>query len=339
MVNGRARVGSALHRCFPATLAGTLWLVARAAGAIELGLPLACEPGVDCWLVRLVDHDPAPGFADYRCGGLGSDGHDGTDFAIADARRMAEGVPVLASAPGIVAGVRDGMPDQPPEGRIAHSFGDRNCGNGVLLRHAEGWETQYCHLRQDSVRVARGDTVAAGQALGLVGMSGEANFPHVHLTVRDEGGSVDPFTGGRMADACTAPASPLWAPSLRSRLAYDEVPIAVVGLSDHLPDRDAIVAGRADADALTSASPALVGYVLAYGLRPGDRLEIAVEGPDGQAVSAAGFDLDEDAPRATRAAGRRRPPEGWPPGTYRVEVRVRRGERSFSRDETFAVAQ
>ncbi|MGE3294341.1 MAG: M23 family metallopeptidase [Geminicoccaceae bacterium] len=306
---------------------------------MELDLPLACTPAADCWVTRLVDHDPGPGFTDYRCGTLGSDGHEGTDFAIADPHRMAEGVPVTASAPGVVAGVRDGMPDQPPEGRLAYEFGDRNCGNGVLLRHADGWETQYCHLRQGSVQVVRGDTVAAGQPLGLVGMSGEANFPHVHLSVRRDGKNIDPFTGGSSGEACGAAASTLWAPELRSRLAYEEVPIAVVGLSDHLPDRDAIVAGRAGADRLSGASPALVGYVLAYGLRKGDRLELVVEGPEGRQVSSAGFDLDEDAPQATRAAGRRRPSEGWPPGIYRVEARIGRGDRSFARSASFTVAQ
>lgn len=339
MVNGGARREWALHRCLPAALAGALGLLGHAAIAFELGLPLACTPGDDCWVVRLVDHDPGPGFTDYRCGVLGSNGHDGTDIAIADPRRMAEGVAVTTSAPGIVAGVRDGMPDQPPEGRLAYEFGQCNCGNGVLLRHADGWETQYCHLRQGSVQVARGDPVVAGQPLGLVGMSGEANFPHVHLSVRREGGSIDPFTGGSAGGACGGTASSLWSPALPSLLAYDEVPIAVVGLSDHLPDRDAIVAGRVDGEPLSSASPALVGYVLAYGLSKGDRLEIGINGPDGRQVSSAGFDLDEDAPRATRAAGRRRPQEGWPVGTYRVEIRVLRGERSFGRAADFAVTQ
>ncbi len=188
----------------PAIAASLLWLTAVPLAALELGLPLACMPGTDCWLVRLVDHDPGPGFADHRCGTLGSDGHDGTDFAIADPQRMAAGVPVLAAAAGVVQGVRDGMPDQPPQGRLVHDFADRNCGNGVLLRHVDGWETQYCHLRQGSVRVAAGDRVEAGQPLGLVGMSGEANFPHVHLSVRREGVGIDPFTG---APAPTAAAS------------------------------------------------------------------------------------------------------------------------------------
>jgi hypothetical protein len=339
MVNGRSWRELVLHRCVPAMLAGVLWLAGFTANALELALPLACAPGEDCWMVRLVDHDPGPGFTDYRCGVLGSDGHDGTDFAIADARRMAEGVPVLASAPGTVVGVRDGMPDQSPEGRLVHDFGDRNCGNGVVLRHAVGWETQYCHLRQGSVLVARGENVAAGQSLGLVGMSGEANFPHVHLSVRRDGAGVDPFTGGRADEPCATTAASLWATPSRSRLVYDEVPIAVVGLTDRLPDRDAIVAGRVPADGLASASPALVAYTLAYGLKQGDRLEIQIHGPDGRQISSAGFDLDEDAPRATRAAGRRRPADGWPPGPYRVEVRVLRGERSFARGADFAVGQ
>ena len=90
---------------------------------------------------------------------------------------------------------------------------------------------------------------------------------------------------------------------------------------------------------LASSSPALVGYALAYGLRPGDRLEIAIHGPDGAEVSTAGFDLDQEAPRATRAAGKRAPPQGWLPGTYRVEARVLRGERSFARTAEFLVAQ
>ena len=333
MVNDRRHRRLGLTSCLAVILAGS------PAGAIELGLPLACTPGLDCWLVRLVDHDPGPGFQDYRCGTLGSDAHDGTDFAIADPVRMAAGVPVVAAAAGVVAGVRDGMPDQPPEGRLAHDFGDRNCGNGVLLRHGDGWETQYCHLRRGSVAVAQGDAVAAGQQLGLVGMSGEANFPHVHLAVRRDRTELDPFTGGAAGGTCGEGGTPLWLPALQDGLAYDAVPIAVVGLTDHLAERDAIVAGTAAAERLATDSPALVGYTLAYGLRTGDRLEIIVRGPDGAPVSEAGFTLDQDAPRASRSAGRRRPPDGWAPGSYRVEVRVSRGEQVFARTADFAVAQ
>ena len=181
-------------------------------------------------------------------------------------------------------------------------------------------------------RWPRATRSTAGQQLGLVGMSGEANFPHVHLTVRRAGASIDPFTGGPGGEGCGEPGTPLWAPALLGRLAHDEVPIAVVGLADHLPDRDAIVAGTARAEAAVHRR-AGAGR-LRPGLRPargatGWRSPIL--GPDGGQVSEAGFDLDEAAPRATRAAGRRRPAAGWAPGTYRVEARVRRGERIFAR--------
>ena len=242
MVNARTCLAWGLTSAPGASLAALLVVTAPAA-ALELGLPLACEPGRDCWVVRYVDRDSGPGFSDFRCGVLGSDGHDGTDFAISDPQRMAAGVEVLASAAGVVSGVRDGVPDQPPDGRLSHDFGKMNCGNGVLLAHDDGWETQYCHLRQGSVRVAVGDPVAAGQALGLVGMSGEANFPHVHLSVRHDGKTVDPYTGAALPAACGLAGSALW----QATPGYEEIPIAVIGLTDHVPERDAIVAGTATA--------------------------------------------------------------------------------------------
>ncbi|MFL5332890.1 MAG: M23 family metallopeptidase, partial [Geminicoccaceae bacterium] len=232
--------------------------------------------------MRYVDRDPGPGFSDFRCGVLGSDGHDGTDFALSDPQRMAAGVPVLASAAGVVRGVRDGVPDQPADGRLTHNFGAMNCGNGVLLTHDGGWETQYCHLRRGSVRAVVGEQVTAGQPLGLVGMSGEANFPHVHLSVRHDGATVDPYTGAAIPAACGVPGPALW----KVTPGYAEMPIAVVGLTDHVPERDAIVAGTAAAR-LERASGALVGYFLAYGLRAGDHVELKVFAPDGGLVSDA----------------------------------------------------
>jgi hypothetical protein len=334
MVNARNPAPWRLTSSFCASVAGAFLAVTAPAAALELALPLACEPGRDCWVVRYVDRDPGPGFSDFHCGVLGADGHDGTDFALADPRRMAAGVQVLASAPGVVRGIRDRVPDQPPEGRLTHDFGAMNCGNGVLLAHDGGWETQYCHLRRGSVEVAVGDTVTAGQVLGLVGMSGEANFPHVHLSVRHDGTTVDPYTGAALPAACGLPGSTLW----RTAPSYEEIPIAVIGLTDHVPERDAIVAGTA-ATPLERASGALVGYLLAYGLRAGDHIALKIHGPDGGLVSNATFELDQDAPRATRAAGRRAPAGGWTPGGYRVEVEVRRGTRAFSRAAEFVIAQ
>ena len=48
----------------------------------------------------------------------------------------------------------------------------------------------YCHL--SAFRVATGDRVAPGQLIGLVGATGLATGPHVHLQVDIDGVPVDP---------------------------------------------------------------------------------------------------------------------------------------------------
>ena len=62
-----------------------------------------------------------------------------------------------------------------------------------VIRHGDGWETQYCHMRRGSITVLPGDRVAMGQVLGQVGMSGESEFPHLELSLRENGAVVDPF--------------------------------------------------------------------------------------------------------------------------------------------------
>ena len=160
----------------PATIAATIAATFPALGAEAkpptLGLPIRCSLGKDCWLVNFVDTDPGPGRRDYACGIRTYNGHKGTDIAIRDLGVMAEGIDVLASAPGIVKALRDGMEDIDFTQPGSPSIKGKDCGNGLVLAHEGGWTTQYCHLRRGSVRVRRGQEVIAGQILGLVGLSG-----------------------------------------------------------------------------------------------------------------------------------------------------------------------
>ena len=48
----------------------------------------------------------------------------------------------------------------------------------------------YCHL--SALRVHTGESLAPGEVLGLVGSSGRATGPHLHLEVQVDGKSVDP---------------------------------------------------------------------------------------------------------------------------------------------------
>ena len=174
--------------------------------SIQLSLPIACTLGADCFIQQYTDVDPGPEARDYRCGIATYDGHEGTDFRVMSLDAAAKGVPVLASAAGRVKASRDGVEDRllaSPED--AADIAGRECGNGVVIDHGGGWETQYCHFKRGSVTARVGDAVAAGAPLGQVGYSGRAQFAHVHLTVLKNGQIVDPFSGKTQDGTCDAP--------------------------------------------------------------------------------------------------------------------------------------
>ena len=178
-----------------------------------LGWPIDCSLGESCFLLNYLDADPGPGAQDFTCGPLSYDGHKGTDIALPTFAEMRAGVAVLAAAPGVVRGTRDGMPDLGLDATPPDQLAGEECGNGVVLDHGNGWETQYCHLREGSVTVTQGETVEAGQVLGLVGLSGKTQYPHVHLSVRRDGREIDPFDsdGARSCGSDDGPGDDLWA--------------------------------------------------------------------------------------------------------------------------------
>lgn len=296
-----------------------------AAGAFDLTPPIACDLGEDCHIQQYVDADPGPGAQDFRCGPLSYDGHKGTDFALPSLVEMEAGVPVLASAPGVVKALRDGMADGAFAAGDAASVEGRECGNGIVIDHGDGWETQYCHLRRGSVQVSKGDRVARGAPLGAVGMSGKAEFPHVHLSVRRNGAVVDPFAPE--AAHCGEPAgADLWldTPS------YEPGGLIAAGFAAGMPAYGAIKAGRAAVHSLDRDAPALVLFGYVFGGRKGDLIEIGIDGPDGRVI-AHGIALEKDQAQLFRAAGKRRPGAGWPVGQYEGQVRMLRDGEEIDR--------
>ena len=76
-------------------------------------------------------------------------------------------------------------------GRIILAQYAGNCGNMITIDHGGGMATNYCHLSQIFVGV--GQDVERGQAIGAVGMTGDATGPHLHFEVRINGRPVDPL--------------------------------------------------------------------------------------------------------------------------------------------------
>jgi len=63
-------------------------------------------------------------------------------------------------------------------------------GNTLVVDHGMGLYSVYMHLSK--FEVSRGAKISKGQIVGLVGMSGRATGPHLHLSVKLHGVSVNP---------------------------------------------------------------------------------------------------------------------------------------------------
>ncbi|AEI04468.1 peptidase, family M23/M37 (plasmid) [Afipia carboxidovorans OM5] len=303
--------------------------------SFELLLPIDCVIGQSCVIQNYVDIDESSSARDYACGHLTYDGHNGTDFRIPTLADSKRGVNVLAAADGIVERTRDGMDDiglsQP-----SPSLAGRECGNGVVISHSDGWETQYCHLGEGSIRVKAGQPVSAGQSIGLVGLSGRTEFPHLHFTVRHNGRVVDPFSTKGTTGSCRGDAS-LWAPSIARFLDYRAQMVLNSGFSPRPITSEMIETGGALDSTLDSTSPALIGYVRTIGLRAGDVQQMTLIAPDGKIVADhKEAPLDHSKAQSVLFVGIRRPQDGWTAGTYKARYRVLRGQdtvldHSFSR--------
>jgi len=55
-------------------------------------------------------------------------------------------------------------------------------GNTVFIDHGQGLITMFCHM--DRIDVEAGQTIARGDVIGTVGMTGRVTGPHLHLGVR-----------------------------------------------------------------------------------------------------------------------------------------------------------
>jgi len=287
--------------------------------APKFDVPVACPVDVGCVVRNFVDEDPGPGAADYRCGALTYDGHKGTDIRVPDGVAMAKGIAVLAAAPGKVLRLRDGMEDVSIRVTGAAAVQDREAGNSVIIDHGNGWVTQYGHMRKGSISVKPGDVVAAGQPIGLIGLSGSTEFTHVHFEIRHDGTAIDPYTGHAMGTGCKAGGTPLWTDAALARLSYRADAAFDAGFAVDRPEPWPARAGAYATATPTADSPALVFWIDVLGHRQGDRQAMRITGPDG-AVVAEKLDTVSDARiQWFQFVGKKRPDAGWPAGRYRGE--------------------
>ena len=287
-------------------------------------LPIACELGKDCFVQNYFDTDPGPGAQDFSCGGATYDGHKGIDIRLISNRETEKPYPVLAAASGKVRGARDGMPDLLLRRQNASALANRECGNGVVIEHDEGWETQYCHLRQGSVVVKQGMRVTAGQMLGFVGFSGMADFAHVHFEVRHQGKPIDPFTGQPANASCTVdPATPvsLWAGDVNALGAALQGAIIEAVFSASPPDLSRAEDGLI-VSPVTTESAQIFQAARLINLRRGDRVQISLTGPANFKTVSQAPPLDRNKAVVVVVSSAKRGPPSWPEGAYTGGVQI-----------------
>jgi hypothetical protein len=328
MGKGKRRVTRAcFHALFANALGVFLFLFANTAHGLEdfkLEMPLRCTQNSDCWIVNYVDVDPTNGISDYTCGGATYDQHKGTDIAILNTDVMRQGVEVLASANGVVKGTRNNMRDISVNlGGGAASVKGKECGNGVLIDHGGGWTTQYCHMLRESVRVNTGDKVKAGQTIGLVGLSGKTEFPHLHIQVKYNEQVVDPFAGLLRKKKCGVGEAPLWKTSALLSMLYEPSALYSAGFSSTTPNKRIAREGLYGGEVLFKKSPVIALWVDMFWVNAGDKLLFIITDPEGKTLMAHNTTIKKRRPRRFAFAGiNRKKEEPWAKGSYTGEIRL-----------------
>jgi len=235
---------------------------------------------------------------------------------------MRRGVSVLAAADGVVLAMRDGEADHMiVTAADREATRGREYGNGVLLGHGGGWQTQYCHMGKGSIAVHIGQPVKAGDKLGLVGVSGDSQFPHVHFAVRQFKRKVDPFAPELDPGKCGPNGGhPLWSASVGTALAWRGSEVINTGFAS-------APLTMADVDEERSAAPArdaaaLVFWGRAIGLQGDDRVTLQLVGPDGRPIAESTSAIDHVMAQWLGLAGHRTPVGGWPHGNYKGSMTI-----------------
>ena len=87
----------------------------------------------------------------------------------------------------------------PLDGKVLKVHDDSgNCGGTIVINHADGYQTIFCHCKQ--INVSAGNLVKQGDVIGLSGGGandkghGRSTGPHLHFAVSLNGTKIDPAT-------------------------------------------------------------------------------------------------------------------------------------------------
>ena len=145
----------------------------------SLPVPLALDPRDHYWFVRPIDADRTNRGLDYY--EFGTDGPKDDPYPIHHGIDMANEIGTTVRAAG------DGVVVFASSDNQRFIEGSPSYGNAVIIEHDFGYNDQrvwtlYAHL--EAPLVVNGQRVRTGEAIGLLGNTGQSGGPHVHFEVR-----------------------------------------------------------------------------------------------------------------------------------------------------------
>ena len=101
---------------------------------------------------------------------------------------------IASSHTGIDLAISQGTPIKATMSGKIIAVGYTNVyGNYVIIDHENGYQTLYAHMQKPSP-LKKGQRVAQGKQIGLVGNTGYSTGPHLHFTVYKNGKLIDPLS-------------------------------------------------------------------------------------------------------------------------------------------------
>lgn len=96
--------------------------------------------------------------------------------------KMKPGRKICAAREGVVIEVKEDS----DRGGLKNEY--INDGNHIIIRHEDGSQAMYWHLKKDGAVINEGDKVTKGRHIGFSGNTGYSAFPHLHFQVQDARG-------------------------------------------------------------------------------------------------------------------------------------------------------
>lgn len=287
----------------------------------QLQFPVKCTINKNCWIINYVDDDPTSNWHDYKNGRQTYNEHTGTDIAIKNIDQMKQGVDVVAAANGFVIATRDGVPDRNALAQDINQLQNIGCGNRVAIKHSGGWITDYCHMKNGSIRVHKGDFITTGQTLGQIGLSGLTEFPHLHINVQQNNQFYDPFTG---SERYSRGNNPLWGQNILPQLTYKPLVIYNVGISNEIPTLLNIRNEKYKNNQINSNSDMIIIWLDAFHIEKGDLINVIVKNSNGASFLTENVVISNSNAKKLMYVGCKKPINGFTKGTYNVQISFKR---------------